>query len=227
MFVPLKEADMNSAENKNLFDGKGQNKETLNKQKKILNDKKKKMFASKKIFEDLEKAADEEMWSDQDRPRGKAKIFGGISKEAKQYRQKILDFIEMYTPEGNMAVYGKWTNSLKVNLSQMDWEKISSVKSMELECPVPKKAKMSIPDDNQLSEQKRIKNMYDPGMTGLEIVPAVEEVNISEVHIPHQLLDLIKSSKIEKSNSSSSLKSIFFDDNSIQVLPTLNEFTSS
>ena len=72
------------------------------------------MFASKKIFEDLEKAADEEMMSDLERPRGKAKIFGGISKEAKQYRQKIIDFIEMYTPEGNMAVYGKWASSLKV-----------------------------------------------------------------------------------------------------------------
>ena len=36
MFVPLKEADMSSAENKSLLNGKGQNKETMNKQKKVL-----------------------------------------------------------------------------------------------------------------------------------------------------------------------------------------------
>ena len=36
MFVPLKEADMSTAENKKLLNGKGQNKETLNKQKKVL-----------------------------------------------------------------------------------------------------------------------------------------------------------------------------------------------
>ena len=185
------------------------------------------MFASRKIFEDLEKAADEEMLSDLERPRGKAKIFGGISKEAKLYRQKIIDFIEMYTPEGNMAVYGKWNSSLKVNVCNLDWEKISSVKAMELECPVPKKAKLSIPDDNQLCERKRIKNMYDPGMRGLEVVPSVEEVNVSEVNIPSALIELIKLSKMEMSNNSSSLKTIFADEYSLRILPTYSEFVKA
>ena len=38
-------------EAKDLYDGKGQSKETLVRQKKVLEDKKKKMFATRKIFE--------------------------------------------------------------------------------------------------------------------------------------------------------------------------------
>merc|ERR1719431_1144623 len=134
MFIPLKESDITKSDHKeHLYDGKGQNKETLGKQKKVLDDKKKKMFATRKIFEDLEKAADEELLNDQDRPKGKARLFGGISKEAKQYRQKLADFKEMYTPEGNMALYGDWKNCLKVNLDKLNWDKIGGVKSMELE----------------------------------------------------------------------------------------------
>ena len=48
-------------------------------------------------------------------------------------------------------------------MCNLDWEKISGVRAMELECPVPKKAKLSTPDDNQLFDKKRIKNIYDPG----------------------------------------------------------------
>ena len=98
MFVPLKESDIKKTEGKSLYNGRGQSKETLTRQKKVLDDKKKKMFASRKIFEDLEKAADEELLNDQDRPKGKARIFGGISKEAKQYRQKIADFRLKHNP---------------------------------------------------------------------------------------------------------------------------------
>ena len=218
------EADISQTDCKNLHDGKGQSKETLGKQKKVLDEKKKKMFASRKIFEDLEKAGDKEMMDDQDRPKGKARIFGGISKEAKQYRQKILDFIEMYTPEGNMAVYGDWKAALKIDAGKFDWEKLGGVKAMELEGPLPKKAKLSSPDDNQLTERKRIKNIYDPGMPGLEVVPAVEEVNVPSVNIPKELIELIMNSKLEKSGSSSSLKTMFGDEESVRLLPTLTEF---
>ena len=159
-----------------------------------------------------------------DRPKGKARIFGGISKEAKQYRQKILDFIEMYTPEGNMAVYGDWAHALKVVADKLDWDKLAGVKAVELETPLPKKAKLSSPDDNQLADRKRIRNIYDPGMTGLEIVPAVEEVTVPAVNIPRQLVDLIQASKLEKSGSSSSLKTMFCDEDAVRILPTMAEF---
>jgi len=227
MFIPLKESDIKKVEGKNLYNGKGQNKETINRQKKVQADKKKKMFATRKIFEDLEKAADDELFNDQDRPKGKARIFGGISKEAKQYRQKLADFREMYTPEGNMAVYGDWKKSLKVNLDSMDWEKIGNIKPVEIEGALPKKAKLSPADDNQLSDRKRIKNIYDPGMLGLEVVPAVEEVNITTCDIPKDLVDFIKRSKQQKSECSSSLKTMFKAEDSLRILPTLDEFQKS
>ena len=224
MFIPLKETDISLTDSKQFFNGKGQSKETLGRQRKVLEDKKRKMFATRKIFEDLEKAADEEMLNDQDRPKGKARIFGGVSKEARQYRQKILDFIEMYTPEGNMALYGDWKSALKIDSDKFDWEKLGNIKSMELDGPLPKKAKLAWPDDNQLDESKRIKNIYDPGMQGIEIVPAVEEVSVSSVNIPKELIELIRNSKLEKSGSSSSLKTMFSDEEALRILPSLTEF---
>ena len=224
MFIPLKESDIKKSEGKNLYNGKGQSKETLNRQKKVLEDKKKKMFATRKIFEDLEKAADEELLNDQDRPKGKAKIFGGISKEAKQYRQKLADFKEMYTPAGNMALYGDWKKSLKIMLENLNWEKIGNIKPVEIEGSLPKQAKLSPTDDNQLSDRKRIKNIYDPGMHGLEVVPAVEEVNITNCDIPKELIDFINKSKQQKSECSSSLKTMFKDEDTLRILPTLDEF---
>jgi hypothetical protein len=99
--VPLKEVAIKQVSKEDLYDGRGQNKETLISQKKVLEEKKRKTLANKKIFEDLEKQADEEMLKDSERSKGKAKIFGGgKSQKAKQYRQKILDFREMYLPEG-------------------------------------------------------------------------------------------------------------------------------
>ena len=225
MFIPLKESDTNKVVgDRRLYNGTGQSKETLGKQKKVLDDKKKKMFAQRKIFEDLEKAADEELLNDQDRPKGKARIFGGISKEAKQYRQKLADFKEMYTPEGNMALYGDWKNCLKVNLDKLNWDKIGSVKSVEMEGPLPKQAKLSPQDDNKLSETRRLKNFYDPGMLGLEVVPAVEEVLLSSCSLSPDVINFIKRSKEQKFESSSSLKSVFKDDDAIRILPTLGEF---
>ena len=224
MFIPLKESDISKNDGKGLFDGKGQNKETLGRQKKILEDKKKKMFATRKIFEDLEKAADEELMNDQDRPKGKARIFGGISREAKQYRQKLADFKEMYTPEGNMTLYGNWKKSLKIIAEKLDWDKIGQVPNKDLEGPLPKQAKLSLSDENQLCDRKRIKNIYDPGTLGIEVVPAVEEVALSTIHIPNELIDFIRLSKKEKSPNSSSLKTMFKDEDTVRVLPTLEEF---
>ena len=225
MFIPLKESDTNKVVgDKRLYNGTGQSKETLAKQKKVLDDKKKKMFAQRKIFEDLEKAADEELLNDQDRPKGKARIFGGISKEAKQYRQKLADFKEMYTPAGNMALYGDWKNNLKVNLDKLNWDKIAGVKSVEVEGPLPKQAKLSAQDENKLSEVKRLKNVYDPGMLGLEVVPSVEEVLLSTCNVSKDVIDFIKKSKEQKFESSSSLKTLFKDDDAIRILPTLEEF---
>ena len=228
MFIPLKESDISQADAGHLFDGRGQNKETIGKQRKVLEDKKRKMFATRKIFEDLEKAADEEMLNDQDRPRGKARIFGGISKEARQYRQKVLDFREMYTPEGNMAVYGDWQTALRVDAARLDWEKLSNIKAVELEGPLPKKAKLSLAgQDNQLADRRRIKNFYNPGMSGLEIVPAVEEVSLSPLAIAPELINLIVNSKQDRlaaAGTSTSLKSMFSDEDTVRILPTLAEF---
>ena len=56
MFIPLKEVDIKmTASNEMLLDGMGQSKETLAKQKKVLEEKKRKTLANKKIFEDLER----------------------------------------------------------------------------------------------------------------------------------------------------------------------------
>ena len=229
MFIPLKESDINKVVgDSRLYNGKGQSKETLGRQKKVLEDKKKKMFASRKIFEDLEKAADEELLNDQDRPKGKARIFGGISKEAKQYRQKLADFREMYTPEGNMSMYGDWKNALRVCLDKLNWEKIANVKSVEVEGPLPKQAKLSqAAEDNQLTAMRRMKNIYDPGMCGLEVVPAVEEVTVSACCVAQEILDLVKMSKLHNLESSSSLKSVFKDDDALRILPFMDEFLKS
>ena len=110
----MKEVDIKAAASQNLLDGLGQSKDTLSKQKKILDEKKKRTLANKKIFEDLERQADEDLQKDMERPKGNGRIFGaGKSKEAKEYRQKLLDFLEMYLPKGNMAVYGSdWRDCL-------------------------------------------------------------------------------------------------------------------
>ena len=87
LFIPLKEVSIKQISNDDLFDGRGQNKETLNKQKKVLEEKKRKTLANKKIFEDLERQADEDMLKDSERIKGKSRIFGtGKSQKAKQYR---------------------------------------------------------------------------------------------------------------------------------------------
>ena len=104
LFIPLKEVSIKQVSKDDLFDGRGQNKETLNKQKKILEDKKRKTLANKKIFEDLERQADEDMLKDSERIKGKSKLFGGgKSQKAKQYRYVLLDhFGNTYLLEFNI-----------------------------------------------------------------------------------------------------------------------------
>ena len=87
LFIPLKEVSIKQVSNDDLFDGRGQNKDTLTKQKKVIEEKKRRTLANKKIFEDLERQADEDMLKDSERIKGKGRIFGGRkSLEAKQYR---------------------------------------------------------------------------------------------------------------------------------------------
>ena len=87
LFIPLKEVSIKDASKDCLFDGRGQNKDTLTKQKKVIEEKKRKTLANKKIFEDLERQADEDMLKDSERIKGKGRIFGaGRSQKAKQYR---------------------------------------------------------------------------------------------------------------------------------------------
>ena len=125
LFIPLKEVDIKTtATNDMLLDGTGQSKETLSKQKKILEEKKRRTLANKKIFEDLERQADEELQKDLDRPKGQQKIFGkSRSKEAKEFRQKLADFKEMYLPKSNMSVYGPhWPKCLQgLHLEHLDF----------------------------------------------------------------------------------------------------------
>ncbi len=62
LFVPLKEIlDVKTA---SLINGSGQNSETLTRQKKILEDRKRKTLANAKIFEELERKGDEELSKD-------------------------------------------------------------------------------------------------------------------------------------------------------------------
>ena len=55
----------------------------------VLEDQAKRSLANKKIFEDLEKKAEDEMLRDTEKIKGKTRVFGGgKSKKAKEYRQR-------------------------------------------------------------------------------------------------------------------------------------------
>ena len=87
LLIPLKEVSIKQVSKDDLFDGRGQNKETLSKQKKVLEETGKNTVANKKIFKDLERRADEDMLQDSDRSKGSSMTFGGVkSQKAKQYR---------------------------------------------------------------------------------------------------------------------------------------------
>ena len=44
---------------------------------------------------------------------------GRRSKEARAYRDRMEDFVDTYTPEGNMRSYGDWKNAVKTNINQV------------------------------------------------------------------------------------------------------------
>ena len=230
-----------------LLDGMGQSKETLAKQKKVLEEKKRRTLANKKIFEDLERQADEELQKDLDRPKGQARIFGGSrSKEAKEFRGKISDFREIYLPQRNMAIYGaNWPQTLQnIQIEALDWSKIDKVRQIDLDTPLPKKSNLITEisqgqDDNQLSEVKRRRNVYIPDCPGLEIVPYLEAEmgnghNPNDLKISNGLEDYIQNSlevkeDSEEFNTCWSLKSMFAqgNDEAIKILPTLEEYLSA
>ena len=62
LFIPLKE--MTDVKAASLLNGCGQNAEILSRQKKALEDKKRKTLANAKIFEELERQADEALEKD-------------------------------------------------------------------------------------------------------------------------------------------------------------------
>ena len=222
LFIPLKEVDIyqGSARDK-LYDGRGQSKETLNKQKQAAEAKKRKTLANKKIFEDLEKQADEEMLKDlEQRPAGKGRRRGNRTKEAQKYRNKIAGFQENFTADGNMTSYGDWQAALKASLHELDWEQITNVKALQLDSPMPKKARVEPLSQSQLQRQrKRIKNVFVPDEPGLELVPVFDEVPIHDVNIPKDLISLIKQSKSDGCSAiatNSSLKSMFAQEESLK-----------
>ena len=57
---------------------------------------------------------------DEERPEGAAGKWGRgrRSKEARAYRDRMEDFVDTYTPEGNMRSYGDWKNAVKTNINQ-------------------------------------------------------------------------------------------------------------
>ena len=259
LFIPLKEVDIKATANTDtLLDGLGQSKETLAKQKKVLEEKKRRILVNKKIFEDLERQADEELQKDLDRPKGEARIFGGAkSKEAKEYRQKLAQFRQIYLPSGNMAVYGpNWNNCLQKleesgNIeTNLDWSTIEQVRAVDLDTPLPSKNSLigidedgksnNCPlDGNKLMEIKRRRNVYIPDGAGLEIVPHLESGSINEIgkdiKISAGLEDLIhnlpqeQDLKRDEFNGCWSLKSMFAvgNEEAIKILPTLEEFISA
>ena len=167
LFVPLKEVDMNCGENgengkaalERLYDGKGQSKETLNKQKQILDQRKKKTVAASKrmIFEDLEKRADEAMQKELNErsPKGHHKGHKSASKLAQKWRERTKKFRSAFNSEENMikGFGANWKNGLKINLHNMNWDKINGVKAANVNTKMPKRAKMTpINEDSLLWE---------------------------------------------------------------------------
>ncbi len=251
LFVPLKEVDNNqiSGDNvgnkdglgnrdvlNNLYDGKGQSKETLNRQRQEIENRKKKNSANKKMFEDLEKKAENERQKDLERTQqgAKQKVPGGRrSKEAQQYRQKVEKFKAKFLSENNMKEYGDFKKALKTNLHVIDWEKIGRLQGDELKpLQMPGKRRKLQHEDvfqdpevaKQLKAKKRIKNVYIPDHSGLEMVPVVEEFAIDPCNISKELLEFIHKSKSESTGYTSSLKSMFACQESLKILPNLNEF---
>ena len=153
------------------------------------------------------------------------------------FRQKLVDFREMYLPKGNMAVYGDWTNAINLNINQLDWEEIGRIKASELEAQLPKQYKLEEEIDTedakkQIELKKRYKNVYIPDGSALECVPSVEEVTLTKFKCSDTLKYYIQDSKeIQEDDysSHSSLTSMFAPgkEEALKILPTMDEFLAA
>lgn len=232
VFVPLMEVPMDDPQGHDfrLYDGKGQSKETLNKQKQYLDGKKKKTLANKKIFENLEKQADEEMLKDMEKiePSEKwknANVNKKRSKADQKWKTKTKNFRKTFAVESNMSAYGRnWKNGLKLNLHKMDWNMIGQIPANDLDKTIPKRAKIKTIDEKALMEKKRIKNVYVPDQPGLELVPYMGDVPIESCRVPGGLAEFVEKSKGQDYNTNASLKSMFACEETLKILPTLCEF---
>ena len=80
----------------------------------------------------------------------------------------------------------------------IDWSKIDKVRQVDLDTPLPKKAILDASIDNQISDNKRRKNVYIPDGPGLEIVPYLEGDMVSnqkDLKLPEQLLSYIQQTR--------------------------------
>ena len=105
----------------------------------------------------------------QERPNlGKRARFVGVgkSKVARQFREKLANFREIFLPEGNMAGYGEnWESLVRPDLANLDWSKIAKIRSVDLDSPMPKRSKMIQPfDEKKLGKKlkKRPTNIFVP-----------------------------------------------------------------
>jgi len=67
--------------------------------------------------------------------------------------------------EGNMSGYGEnWEKAVKPDLDSMDWSKISKVRLVDLDYPLPKRSKVQPILDKKLDEKisRRPKNVHIP-----------------------------------------------------------------
>ena len=110
-----------------------------------------------------------ELFQQQERPGQckRAKFVGvGKSKEARQFREKLANFREIFLPDGNMSAYGdNWPATVRPDTSNLDWNKISKVRNVDLDGPLPKRSKKIRPFEEKLVEPKflkRPKNIFVP-----------------------------------------------------------------
>ena len=225
-FLPLREVDVCKVMSGTYYDGKGQNKDILSKQKQVIENRKRRtLLASIKIFEDREKQAAEEILRDLERPVGKTKVLGlRRTKRARIFRDRLSKFKETYLSINNMSSYGEWKAALRTNVHQMNWERIKRINQLEIDTTVPSKLELFPLNVEEFTLKKRIKNVYVPDEPGLEIVPYFIDTLFNEVEVSAAMVSFIENSKKSNFLSTSSLKSMFANEEALKVLPNLSEF---
>ncbi|TRY61200.1 hypothetical protein TCAL_03203 [Tigriopus californicus] len=244
LFVSLREIDMENRpgqgssnngldyEGKVFFDGRGQSKDTLSKQRQAIESKKRKTLANKKIFEDLERQADEQMQRDLEISAardggGKAETQRKRIREAKKYRKALQEFKDKNLPQGNMTHYEDWETALKTNIHQLNWKKMDSIPEPILSTmQIPKAAtKFQSFNEASLRQKKRERNVFIPDQPGLELVPMTEQLEPMDPKVSPELFNFIAASKKQDCPVNSSVKSMFANsEETLKMLPTLAEF---